>query len=193
MLPQKPIAPGLPAAEAGPARLRDAIRLARVEQAEQTGVVIDLRDADLARLDLLNEALDPIFASVPDPIDLFDRGISHGDTPRLWIDSVAHIALARDKRTYRFLQDTRAGRKNLAESAATADIVTAVTRYVAQRLIERERALAGIASTARDDQPSRYRRWQIARTIGVFALGMAAGIVLLFIAAYFAAAGLSGR
>ncbi|MEZ5785075.1 MAG: hypothetical protein R3D62_01005 [Xanthobacteraceae bacterium] len=173
--------------------MRDAIRLARVEQAEQTGVVIDLRDADVARLDLLNEALDPIFSGVPESVELFDRGISHGDTPRLWIDIVTYVVMARDKRTYRFLQDTRVGRRIIAESADTADIVNAVTRYVAQRLIERERALAGVASAAFDDQSSRRRGWQIARTIGVFALGMAAGIVILFIAAFIAASGLIGR
>jgi hypothetical protein len=193
MSPQKLDAPGPSAEEAGPIRLRDAIRLARVEQAERTGVVIDLRDADVARLDLLNEALDPIFAGVPEPAELFDRGISHGDTPRLWIDVVAHVTMARDKRTYRFLQDTRAGRKILAESADTADIVTAVTRYVAQRLIERERALAGSTIAALNDGPAPPRAWQIARVAGIFILGMAAGILLLLLAAYIAASGVPGH
>mgnify|MGYP003338141517 CR=1 FL=1 len=44
----------------------------------------DLRDAELARLELLNEALDPLFAEIPPDVELFDRGISRGDTPRLW-------------------------------------------------------------------------------------------------------------
>ncbi len=39
-------------------------------------------------------------------VDLFDRGISRGDTPRLWIDVIAHVAMGRDKRQYRFVQDT---------------------------------------------------------------------------------------
>ena len=51
----------------------------------------------------------------PTEVDLFDRGISRGEQPRLWIDAVAHVAMGRDKRTYRFLQDTRYGRKMLAE------------------------------------------------------------------------------
>lgn len=188
-----PSAPELSAEEAGPIRLRDAIRLARVEQAERTGVVIDLRDADVARLDLLNEALDPIFAAVPEQVELFDRSISHGDTPRLWIDVVAHVAMARDKRTYRFLQDTRAGRKILAESSTIDDIVTAVTRYVAQRLVERERTLAGSAIAALEEGPARSRGWRLARMGGIFILGMAAGIFLLLVAAYFAASGVGGR
>ena len=62
------------------------MRKARVDQAERTGVVVDLHDAEVARLELLNEALDPVFAEIPAEVDLFDRGISRGETPRLWID-----------------------------------------------------------------------------------------------------------
>jgi hypothetical protein len=67
--------------------LKEAIHQARIEAAERTSVVVDLRDAEVARLELLNEALDPLFADIPSEVDLFDRGISGGDTPRLWIDS----------------------------------------------------------------------------------------------------------
>ena len=99
-----------------PVRLRDALRQARIEAADRTGVVVDLRDAEVARLEILNEALDPLFREVPDNVDLFDRGISQGVTPRLWIDVIAHVVMGRDKRIYRFVQDTRYGRKVLAES-----------------------------------------------------------------------------
>src|SRR5437660_9845393 len=126
-----------------PQRLKDALRKARIESAERTGVVVDLHDAEVARLELLNEALDPVFAEIPADVDLFDRGLSRGETPRLWIDAIAHIDMGRDKRIYRFLQDTRYGRKVLAESVNVPDVVQAVTKYLAQRLIERERALAG--------------------------------------------------
>ena len=114
---------------------------ARVEAAERTSVVVDLRDAEVARLELLNEALDPLFAELPPEVDLFDRGISRGETPRLWIDPVAHVAMGRDKRSYRFLHDSRFGRHVLAESHEIADIVKAVTTYAARRLVERQRAL----------------------------------------------------
>ena len=117
-----PAAPAEP-----PSPLTQAMHQARVEAAERTSVVVDLRDAELARLELLNEALDPLFAEIPPDVDLFDRGISRGDTPRLWIDSVAHVAMGRDKRTYRFLHDTRVGRRVLAESHDIPDIVRAVT------------------------------------------------------------------
>src|ERR1700747_3060081 len=128
--------------DARPIRLRDALRQARIEAADRTGVVGDLRDAEVARLEILSEALDPLFAQVPAQIDLFDRGISQGETPRLWIDVVAHVVMGRDKRSYRFLQDTRFGRIVLAEYHDVPAIVDAVTDYVARRMIEREHARA---------------------------------------------------
>src|SRR5262249_19325810 len=120
-----------------PQRLKDALRKARVEQPERSGVVVDLHDADVARLQILNGALDPLVEGLPKALHLFDRGISRGETPRLWIDAIAHVSMGRDKRVYRFLQETRYGRKVLAESVNVPEIVHAVTKYLAQRLIER--------------------------------------------------------
>ena len=97
--------------EKPPQRLRDALRQARIESAERTGVIVDMRDAEVARLEILNEALEPLFKDIPDDMEMFDRGLSRGDQPRLWIDVVAHVDMGRDKRTYRFVQDTRYGRK----------------------------------------------------------------------------------
>jgi hypothetical protein len=145
-------------------RLKEAMRSARLENAERTGVVVDLRDAELARLEILNEALDPLFADVPAEIEMFDRAISKGDTPRLWIDAVAHVAMGRDTRVYRFLLDTRYGRKILAESSNADEIVNAVTRYVARRMIERERALADAPMLGGID-PVRRSGWRTFRRV----------------------------
>ena len=82
------------------------------------------------------------FEDVPKDVELFDRGVSKGDVPRLWVDVIAHVEMGRDKRQYRFVQDTRYGRAVLAESYEIPQMVQAVTRYVARRLVERERALA---------------------------------------------------
>src|SRR5450759_831373 len=121
--------------------LKSAVREARIEAAERSAVVVDLRDADVARLELLNDALDPTFKDIPGGIEQFDRGVSKGDVPRLWVDVIAHVEMGRDKRQYRFVQDTRYGRAVLAESYEVPEMVQAVTRYVARRLVERERAL----------------------------------------------------
>ena len=169
-----------------PQRLKEALRKARIEQAERTAVVVDLQDAELARLDLLNEALEPLFAEIPAELDLFDRGISRGETPRLWIDAVTHIQMGPDKRIYRFLQDTRFGRKVLAESGNVVEIVEAITKYVAQRMIERERALAGGTLPSMGDirrgtrVRRRRRRW---RALKAFLFGLLVGFATLIAAA----------
>ena len=128
----KPVAPSL----------EDALRRARVEAAEQAGASSTSREVDLARLDMLEDAVRPVIEQAPREANLFDFGKSYGDQPRLFLDMIAFIELAEDHRTYRFFQDTRYGRILIAESARIDTIVAAVTNYVARRLIERERALA---------------------------------------------------
>jgi hypothetical protein len=169
--------------EAQPIRLRDALRRARIEAADRTGVVVDLRDAEVARLEILNEALDPLFAQVPEQLDLFDRGVSQGETPRLWIDVVAHVLMGRDKRVYRFVQDTRFGRTLIAESHDVGTIVNAVTDYVARRMIEREHMLTASAMPAppvAEEKPRRRSRfWP-------FVFGFILGALALFGLAFYA-------
>jgi hypothetical protein len=167
--------------------LKEAVHEARIEAAERSGVVVDLRDAEAARLELLNEQLEKLFADIPAGVDLFDRGISKGDVPKLWIDVIAHVEMGRDKRIYRFLQDSRYGRKILAESYEVRDLVDAITRYVARRLVERERALAddAAANPLKDaprtlpQKPRRGRAWL------AFLLGLVCGVGALFVLAYF--------
>jgi hypothetical protein len=166
-----------------PNMLRDAVREARIEAAERSAVVIDLHDADLARLELLNEALDPLFDDVPASVELFDRGVSRGEVPRLWIDVIAHVEMGRDKRQYRFLQDTRYGRAVLAESYEIPELVRAITRYVARRLVERERALADDApfgqATSQKIVEHEQRRGRL-RAIRTFIYGAAIAVAALF-------------
>jgi hypothetical protein len=176
--------------QAAPAPLRAAMHAARIEAAERTSVVVDLRDAEVARLELLNEALDPLFAEIPSEVDLFDRGISRGDTPRLWIDAVAHVAMGRDKRIYRFLHDTRVGRRVMAESHEIAEVVSAVTDYVARRLVERERALdedPGFITRVARPEAARALRRRRRRGWGAFVLGLVLGALALLIVALVAA------
>ena len=168
---------------APPNVLKEAVREARIEAAERSAVVVDLRDAELARLELLNEALDPVFKDIPASVELFDRGVSKGDVPRLWVDVIAHVAMGRDKRQYRFVQDTRYGRAVLAESYEISEMVQAVTRYVARRLVERERALTDDVASGQAvaDKIARLersrRRWHAVLT---FVLGLIVGVGALF-------------
>lgn len=122
--------------------LTDAMRSIRIDEAERTGVVVALREADMARLEILHDRLKPVLAEVPQGLDLFDVGITPGATPRLWIDMIAFVEVGRDRRTYRFLQDTRNGRRVMIESDDVGAVADRITAYVARRLIERERLMA---------------------------------------------------
>ncbi len=121
--------------------LAGAVRRVRVEDAEHSEVLAELRSAENARLEMMKEALKPILAQVPEEIDLFDTGLVPGEHPRLFIDMLAYIEMARDRRSYRFLQDTRHGRVTLAESETIDGMLEAVTDYIARRMVEREKAL----------------------------------------------------
>lgn len=163
--------------------LKDAMRTARIEAAERSAVVVELRDAEAARLEILNETLEPLFRDIPaEHADIFDRGLSQGTQPRLWIDMVTHVAMGRDKRTYRLLHDTANGRRVLAESSETEPMKDAITRYIARRLVSREQALAATDPVKIDElmqhvvitKPSR------AKVFFPFLLGMILGAAGLF-------------
>jgi hypothetical protein len=158
--------------------LRQAVRVARIEAAERSAMVVDLRDAEAARLEIVNEAIEPVFRDIPaEHADVFDRGVSAGPNPRLWIDMVTHVAMARDRRTYRLLNDTLHGRRVLAESAEVTVIADAITSYVARRLVAREQMLASVEA-----RPRRRR----GPVIGGFILGVlfGAAALALLLAAY---------
>jgi hypothetical protein len=165
-----------------PRPLREAMRAARIEAAERTGVVVDMRDAELARLEILDDELDPVFADIPSHVELFDRGISRGEVPRLWIDAVAHVEMGRDKRVYRFVQDSRFGRKVLVESILSGEIARAVTKYIARRMIERERMLAGMES-AGAGSAAPHRPGVMSAFIAGIVCGMAGLLALAWLAA----------
>jgi hypothetical protein len=135
--------------------LREAVRRARLDDAERAAALADLRTAEVVRLEILRDTLAPIFAQIPDDTELFDQGLVPGEQPRLYVDILAFVEMGRDKRTYRFLQDTRWGRRSLAETDDIQAIAKSVTDYIARRLVEREKALAadGVGTPIRRMEP----------------------------------------
>jgi hypothetical protein len=124
-------------------RLADIVRDVKITSADRTDVVVDMRDADRARLELLAQELKPVIADIDPADDRFDFGISQGLQPRLWVDAVAHVHMGHDRRIFRFVRDTRLGRVIISDTSDMTDTADAVARYIAERVIERERILAG--------------------------------------------------
>ena len=168
--------------------LRTAMRNARIEEAERSQVRAELRGAEIARLEMLRDAIGPVLAQIPADVDTFDVGLMPGLHPRLFIDMIAFVEMGHDKRLYRFVQDTRHARVTLAESESLDVLVDAVAAYLARRLIDRDKALAS-DGPAGASNPSlraagRPRDWParifdvLLEYIGIFALSILA-IVLL--------------
>lgn len=170
-------------------RLADAMREIKNAAADRDDVVVDIREAQRTRLELLAEDLQPVFADIPRDDDRFDLAISAGAQPRLWIDAVAHVTMGRDRRSYRFLRDTRLGRVVLAETSDMKQVADQVTRYIAERLVERQRALDGevtpivVEATTEEsaavETPARGRWSSFLRAMAIVLLGGLVGAVLV--------------
>lgn len=131
-------------------RLVDAVRQMRIAAADRGDVVVELREATRTRLQLLAEDLREVIADIPADDERFDFALTSGLQPRFWIDATAHVMMAPDRRTYRFVRDTQLGRTVLAESDDRAVVVDRIVAYVAMRIHEREIALAGEVTSYRE-------------------------------------------
>ena len=140
--------------------LNDAIRKVRIAEADRSDGFVDLQEAERARLEMLADELRDVFADIPAENDQFIMSVSGGAQPRLWIDMTAFVVVGRDRRTYRFLKDTRLGRTVILESPSIDDVADTVTNYVAERIIERERSLEGdwLSKRIRQDAKRRPER-----------------------------------
>ena len=83
--------------------------------------------------------------------------------------------MGRDRRTYRFVKDTRNGRVVLAEVTEDGADRRPVTRYVAERMVEREHLIEGDAHAAvegvlrcpRNREPMRRQTRTAADVVGL--------------------------
>jgi len=155
-------------------------------QASRDDVVVDMKEAELARLELLAEELRPIFEELPTDNIQFEYAISRGKPPRFWIDMTSHVSMGHDKRTYRFLKDTRAGRTVIAESNNLTLVADAVSNYVAEKVLEHEKILEGewttlqlVEETAiKKQRTSRQNTWM---NFLWFVIGFGTSLGLLYV------------
>lgn len=121
--------------------LQEAIREVRVASAERAESVADIAELNRLKLEMLGESLKDTFDEAARYPDLFDCAISSVPTPRLFVDAVTHVTMARDQKTYRVIRNTRQGRVILEESPEISVITNAVTRYMAERIVEQQTLL----------------------------------------------------
>lgn len=143
--------------------LAEAINRARAAQAERDSLSRDNRSASVARLEALRKKLQPLYAAIPRDVEMFDLGLIPTERPRLFVDMIAYVEMGQDQRIYRLFQETRAGRVSLLETEDPDRIVDRVTDYVAERLVERERALAVETAASRRLPPPAWDAAPIAQ------------------------------
>lgn len=174
--------PSLPQPEkelSGEERLKTAIRQAKTAQADRLDSISDIRETDIVRLELLLQDLQSVFDAVPAADEQWDFCLSKGMQPRLWLDASAFIMVGRDRRSYRFVRDTRLGRIILSENKDIKVISDAVTRYIASRILERDRLMDELSLPADEAVEDQTPDEQLAVTA---ATGSALPVKLLWFA-----------
>jgi hypothetical protein len=165
--------------------LREAIRKARVDEAERLEHSADRRDGEIARLELLKAELEAVFSEIPGHDDRFNLVLVPSRPARLWIDLFTYAAVDDLSGAYLFIRNSEIGRRTLFSATNVSDITDRITRYMAQEIVRRERQEAAFAEMGRairleGELPS--ARTSLGVVIGAFAIGILTGAVGLFIA-----------
>jgi hypothetical protein len=162
--------------------LSEAIRKARLEEAEHLDRTADLRDSEIARLELLQADLETVFAELPPHDDRFNLALVPSRPARLWIDLFTYAAIDEASGAYLFVRNSEEGRRTLYSSTNVADMADRITRYVAREIVRRERLEAALAEAPRMEPLTAPRASGInlSVVIAAFAIGLLAGAAGLF-------------
>jgi len=157
----------------------EALRKARVAEAAQLDALQNVKDARGLRLSALRESLLPHLKGHPMAEGFTELAIQPGDTPRLWIDLISSVIIEPDTRTYKLIQDSNGRREVLHETENLADMSSAVLRYIAHRVIAREKAAAGQIPGKADS----HRDYNLGEVVYVWFTGAALGVLVMLILA----------
>jgi hypothetical protein len=124
--------------------LREAIRKARLEEAERLDVTADARDGEIARLELLKAELEVVFADIPRQDDRFNLALVPSRPARLWIDLFTYAAIDDGSGAYLFIRNSENGRRTLFSANNVSDMADRITSYMAHEIVRRERMEAAL-------------------------------------------------
>jgi hypothetical protein len=170
--------------------LREAIRKARLEEAERLDLAADHRDGEIARLDLLKAELEAVFAELPNYDDRFNLVLVPSRPARLWIDLFTYAVIDDASGAYLFVRNSENGRRTLFSSRNVADVADRITRYMAHEIVHRERleaSLIGPSGPARLGSEPARRGAGLGVVIAAFAIGILTGAAGLLVAAWLTA------
>ena len=170
--------------------LREAIRKARLEEAERLDVTADRRDSEIARLELLRSELEPVFAELPSGDDRFNLVLAPSRPARLWIDLFTYAAIDETSGAYLFIRNSESGRRTLYSTASASEMADRITSYVAHEIVRKERLDAALLEPlTREEQPQAAHapaRLGLGVVVSAFIIGLLTGAAGLFAAAWLA-------
>lgn len=102
------------------------------------------RLGSMRKLESLRTKLEPLFAAIPPDAEGFDLGFVTESKPRLFVDMLSHVSVDPESGAFRFVQETRNGRRLLMETLDEDVLLSRITDHVAERLLARERALEAV-------------------------------------------------
>lgn len=170
--------------------LGEAIREARLEEAERLNVTADYRDGEIARLELLKAELETVFAEIPKQDDRFNLTLVPSRPARLWIDLFTYVCVDEASGAYLFVRNSENGRRTLFSANNVADMADRIMTYVAHEIVRRERMEAalqtqGTRQTIMMGQPDTGSGSRIVML--AFVIGVLAGAAGLFAAVWLSA------
>ena len=164
--------------------LREAVRKARLEEAERLHLSADARDGEIARLELLKSELETVFAELPANDDRFNLVLVPSRPARLWIDLFTY-ATVDDSGAYLFVRNSESGRRTLYSSSNISEIADRITRYMAHEIVQRERMEGALSEPGRasrlglEPAPARSGMGVV---IAAFVIGVITGVAGLIAA-----------
>jgi hypothetical protein len=122
-----------------------AMREARRAEAAHRDALQNVSDAKALRLIDLQERLIQALPENSDVLNLVDLRFEPGEEPCLFVDLLTSVTIEPDAYTFRLSQDRDYRRETLLDTGSADEMVRHILKYVAHRLIARERRQATIS------------------------------------------------
>lgn len=164
---------------AGYDKFTEALRKARLAEAAHVDALQNVTEARGLRLAALREMLLPHLKGHPLAEGFSELTVQPGETPRLWIDLISSVTVEPDTATYRLEQEREGRRTVLHETRDLQNMADAVLRYIAHRVIAREKTAAGEIQPAAESD----RNYSLPEIVYVWFTGAALGVLVMLILA----------
>jgi hypothetical protein len=131
-----------------------ALREARRAEAAHRDALQNVSDAKTLRLIDLQERLAKALPESKEIQNLLELRLEPGEEPRLFIDLITSVTITEDAHTFRLTQDRDYRRETLLDSGNADEMCRHILKYVAHRLIARERKDLALESPIHPETPT---------------------------------------